>query len=198
MIDGLVAMEGQGPLGGTPVEMDVLIAGRDLVAVDSVGCAVMGIDPRRIEHLRLAHERGLGEIDLKKIEVKGLSIAKVRRRFQPALWDAEVRIAKTDALVGRLAQMCDGAAKPWGRASLALTFRTRLKVDSKKYPSRRSRGFTVRIPPRGDQILFHAPYNVLYDENAQAAADELADWIRANLGGDIEIIKSPKRPTNAP
>jgi len=197
VLDGLVAMEGQGPLSGEPVALGVLIAGRDVVAVDAVGCAVMGIDPRRIKHLRLAHERGIGEIDLAKIAVKGLAIDTVRREFAPPLWDAEVRIKATDARVGKLARMAVEVDKRWKGGSLVMTFRSGLRADREKYPPRRPRGFTVRVPPRSDEILFHIPYQVIYEENGQAACEEMAAWIRDKLGPDIEMTQSPSRRRDA-
>lgn len=82
VVDGLVGSEVD-EINGSPVEMNLIIAGRDMVAVDSVATAVMGIDPRKVEHLRLAEERGLGVSDLKEIEVVGRNIKEVQRKFRP-------------------------------------------------------------------------------------------------------------------
>jgi hypothetical protein len=49
----------------------VLIGGEDTLAVDAVGADLIGIDPREVEHLRLAAEDGPGTIDLDRIEVVG-------------------------------------------------------------------------------------------------------------------------------
>ena len=51
--------------------LGVLIGGDDTLAVDAVGCDIMGIPPAEVEHLRLAAEDGLGTIDLEEIEVIG-------------------------------------------------------------------------------------------------------------------------------
>src|SRR5208283_3343852 len=45
VIDGFVAMEGRGPTNGTPVKMDLIIAGKDVVATDATAARVMGFDP---------------------------------------------------------------------------------------------------------------------------------------------------------
>jgi len=82
VIDGFVAMEGMGPVHGSPVAMDTIIAGRDVVATDAVASRVMGFDPHGISHIRKAHEKGLGEID--NIEVVGDPIDSVRREFKRA------------------------------------------------------------------------------------------------------------------
>lgn len=80
VIDGFVGMEGRGPVGGLPVQMNLTIAGNDVVATDSVGCRVMGIDPHKIRHIQRAHEKGLGNID--EIELLGERLEKVIRVFK--------------------------------------------------------------------------------------------------------------------
>jgi uncharacterized protein (DUF362 family) len=82
VVDGFVGMEGSGPVGGDPVRMDLIVAGRDVVAVDATCCRIMGFDPRKVKHILRAHERGLGEVD--DVEVVGESVASVMRRFKPA------------------------------------------------------------------------------------------------------------------
>ena len=54
IVDGIVGMEGNGPIQGTPKRVGAVVAGRDLAAVDATCCRIMGIDPGRIEYLRLA------------------------------------------------------------------------------------------------------------------------------------------------
>jgi len=81
VIDGIIAGEGH-EASGNPVEMNLVIAGTDPVAVDAVGAAVMDIPPEKVKHLRLAEERGLGTCDLKKIEILGEPIEKVKKKFK--------------------------------------------------------------------------------------------------------------------
>ncbi len=47
-------MEGQGPHAGTPVEMNLIVAGADTVAVDAVSSYIMGFDPVEIPAVRVA------------------------------------------------------------------------------------------------------------------------------------------------
>ncbi len=82
IIDGFYALEGAGPISGTPVKMDLLVAGRDVVAVDATTCRVMGIDPSEIYHIKRAYEKGLGEMNEEKINVVGSRINQVRRQFK--------------------------------------------------------------------------------------------------------------------
>jgi uncharacterized protein (DUF362 family) len=54
LVDGIVGMEGNGPIQGTPKAAGVLVAGCDPVAVDATCCRIMRIDPGKIEYLRIA------------------------------------------------------------------------------------------------------------------------------------------------
>jgi len=79
IVDGVVAMEGNGPIQGTPKPMGVLVMGRDLVAVDATCCRVMGIDPEKVNYLRMA--ANAGHIHPERIEQRGETIASVRSNF---------------------------------------------------------------------------------------------------------------------
>jgi len=81
VIGGIIGGEGD-ELAGRPVKMDLVIAGLDPVAVDTVGAAVMGFNPKRAEHIALAADKGLGTCDLKRIKVIGEPIEKVKRDFR--------------------------------------------------------------------------------------------------------------------
>jgi uncharacterized protein (DUF362 family) len=82
VVDGFVGMEGNGPIDGEPVEMNLIVAGKDVVAVDASCSRVMGFDPHNIKHICRAHERGLGELN--DIEIVGEPLKSVTRRFKPA------------------------------------------------------------------------------------------------------------------
>ncbi|MGB9135501.1 MAG: DUF362 domain-containing protein [Candidatus Bathyarchaeia archaeon] len=82
IIDGFYALEGPGPTSGTPVKMDLIIAGRDVVAVDATACRVMGVEPSEIYHIKRAYERGLGEMDEARINVVGSRVEEVKRQFK--------------------------------------------------------------------------------------------------------------------
>ena len=61
VIDGVVGMEGNGPVSGTPISSGIALAGTDAPAVDVVGSELMGFDPRAIGYLwylgELKHQR---------------------------------------------------------------------------------------------------------------------------------------------
>jgi uncharacterized protein (DUF362 family) len=81
VIDGIIAGEGH-ETSGNPVEMNLVIAGTDPVAVDTVGAAVMGISSEHVKHLLFAEECGLGTCHLERIQVLGEPIEKVRKKFR--------------------------------------------------------------------------------------------------------------------
>jgi uncharacterized protein (DUF362 family) len=82
VVDGFMAMEGRGPVGGDPVKMDTIIAGADVVATDATAARAMGFDPHQIPHIRMAHEEELGEID--GVEIVGDTLDSVKRVFKRA------------------------------------------------------------------------------------------------------------------
>jgi uncharacterized protein (DUF362 family) len=82
VIDGFYALEGPGPVSGSPIKMDLIVAGRDVLAVDATACRIMVIDPFEVYHIRRAFEKGYGEIMQDKIEVVGNRIEEAARRFR--------------------------------------------------------------------------------------------------------------------
>ncbi len=81
IIDGIVGMEGDGPIMGTPVDSRVLILGTNLPAVDATAARLMGIDPDRVAYLSGASGR-LGPIAEGHIRQRGEPIARLARRFE--------------------------------------------------------------------------------------------------------------------
>ncbi len=90
VVDGLVGQEGLGPLLGLPVEMGLLVAGRDLVAVDAVAGRIMGFEAEEVPITKAAAERGLGTLDPAAIEIAGEPLHAVRRRFLRAEEDHRI------------------------------------------------------------------------------------------------------------
>jgi uncharacterized protein (DUF362 family) len=81
IIDGVVGMEGYGPLLGTARKAGVLVMGDNALAVDATAARVMGIDPARVEYLAMAHRIKLGSLRREDVAVAGESIEKVRTDF---------------------------------------------------------------------------------------------------------------------
>ena len=80
IVDGIVGMEGDGPIMGSPVQANVLVMGRNLPAVDATCARLMGINPHKIGYLALA-SNWLGPIHEKTIQQVGESIASQQRNF---------------------------------------------------------------------------------------------------------------------
>jgi uncharacterized protein (DUF362 family) len=81
IVDGIVGMEGNGPIHGTPKSAGVLVMGADLPSVDATCCRIMGIDPAKVEYLGMAADR-LGVIDESRIEQRGEGLRGLRTDFQ--------------------------------------------------------------------------------------------------------------------
>ncbi len=81
IVNGIVGMEGDGPIMGTPKPAGILVMGTNLPAVDATTARLMGINPWRIEHLAGASGR-LGPIAESHIEQRGESIARLAQSFQ--------------------------------------------------------------------------------------------------------------------
>lgn len=78
LIDGIVAMEGNGPAtAGTLRNMNLVLAGEDAVSVDAVLAMIMGLAPKDILTTKEAAERGLGNADIGDIEILGENLQDV-------------------------------------------------------------------------------------------------------------------------
>ncbi|MDR3638451.1 MAG: DUF362 domain-containing protein [Isosphaeraceae bacterium] len=80
IVDGIIGMEGDGPIMGTAREAGVLVMGTNLPAVDATTTRLMGIDPWRISYLAAASGR-LGPIAERHIAQRGESIAGTAQPF---------------------------------------------------------------------------------------------------------------------
>jgi uncharacterized protein (DUF362 family) len=81
VIDGIVAGEGNGPTNNDPVDARIVLAGADVMAVDTIGSYFMGFNPQKLPHLKFAAENGLGEYRMEHIEAVGANIYEIRMDF---------------------------------------------------------------------------------------------------------------------
>lgn len=81
VIDGSMAMEGNGPTEGNLVKMDVIIAGTNPLATDMVAARVMGFEPFEIPTFTSAFKLGMTPTSLVDVEIRGASINSVERKF---------------------------------------------------------------------------------------------------------------------
>jgi uncharacterized protein (DUF362 family) len=69
-IDAITAGEGR-MLTPIPFPLKMVIMGNNQIAFDAVCCHIIGVDPRTVDHIRLAYEHGFGPIDLDQIDIVG-------------------------------------------------------------------------------------------------------------------------------
>ena len=81
IVDGIVGMEGNGPIQGTPKTCGALIFGDDLVAVDATCCRLMGLLPERVKYLAAAGTM-LGHVRVDRIQQLGERVEALRTKFR--------------------------------------------------------------------------------------------------------------------
>ncbi len=80
IVDGILGMEGNGPIQGTPKPCGILVLGDDPVAVDATCCRAMGLRPEKVKYLAAAGTL-LGHLNTMKIQQLGEAVASVRTPF---------------------------------------------------------------------------------------------------------------------
>lgn len=83
IMDGIVAMEGNGPRGGEPLAMNVLLFSTDPVALDAVFCRLIDLNPEFVPFMKFGEESGLGTYRWDAIELVGDDIeGLINREFK--------------------------------------------------------------------------------------------------------------------
>ena len=78
IMDGIMAMEGQGPAAGELRNLGMILLSRDAVALDAAATSITGLDPSDVYTIRFASERGLGTGDIARIELCGEELEKIK------------------------------------------------------------------------------------------------------------------------
>jgi uncharacterized protein (DUF362 family) len=81
IVDGIVGMEGNGPIQGDPRASGLLVFGRDPVAVDATAARLMGIEPQRVWYLLQAN-RFLGNMEEELIEQRGENLEAYAQEYR--------------------------------------------------------------------------------------------------------------------
>jgi uncharacterized protein (DUF362 family) len=96
VVDGVVAMEGNGPLIGTPRDLGVVVSGSSPLPVDVVCTRMMGFDPAEVGYFVRAREMGLGDLDVDGIRVVGEDWRRFAAEFdRPLTLRASIKSFKT-------------------------------------------------------------------------------------------------------
>ncbi|MFX0003157.1 MAG: DUF362 domain-containing protein [Promethearchaeota archaeon] len=82
IVDGTICGDGAGPRTMVPQIKNMILAGYDQVAVDTVVAKMMGFDPLELPAIRMAHEEGLGCGDFSQIEIIGEDVSNINWNFK--------------------------------------------------------------------------------------------------------------------
>jgi uncharacterized protein (DUF362 family) len=94
IVDGIIGMEGDGPLNGTAKPFGALVMGNDLVAVDATCCRLMGLDPEKIRYLGLGYQKRLGLLGEQEIVQIGESLDDLAQPFATVEHFNELRLTR--------------------------------------------------------------------------------------------------------
>lgn len=121
VVDGLRGMT-DGPIGSNLVSppMQMVIAGRDPVAVDTIGALTIGYDPASVVYLDMAQNVGLGLADVSRITVRGQSVSEVRRDFPVPYGDPPAQRAESQPPTVEILSPAEGATV-WGVITVEAT-----------------------------------------------------------------------------
>jgi len=155
------------------VPLGLLVGGDDVVSVDAAGCALMGFAWQDVEHVRLAHERGLGNANLEEVEI----IGELGRHARSLSWEL-LPVFPGDVDVHRGEEMCC-------REGCASNVMACLQVFSLDFAGRG--GFSVVMgkgwEPRRLERLQSRVLVV-----GTCAADEVGDRLKAIVGPESVAV----------
>ncbi len=80
IVDGILAMEGNGPGSGDPKELGLIFASSDCIALDRVITEVLGAKAYDLFTTKVANEDGMGVTSLEEIEVQGENLSNITVR----------------------------------------------------------------------------------------------------------------------
>ncbi len=93
IVDGIVGMEGDGPLNGTAKFVGAVVMGRDPLAVDATCCRLMQLDPEKIAYLGLGYRKKLGLLRAAEIQQLGEKIEDLAQPFETVPHFQTLRLA---------------------------------------------------------------------------------------------------------
>src|SRR5207302_754061 len=95
IVDGIIGMDGDGPLNGTPKPMGVLIMGCDALATDATCCRLMQLNPERIASLGMGYQKKLGLLKESEIRQLGETIASLAQPFDTVPHFREIKFSRS-------------------------------------------------------------------------------------------------------
>jgi uncharacterized protein (DUF362 family) len=98
ILSGMNGMIWTGPSDGKAVSSNLIVAGTDPVATDAVAARMMGLLPQAVHYLFELNRRGLGQADVTKMSIKGVSIIQAEEIFSMAALGQSIAIDKPTVL----------------------------------------------------------------------------------------------------
>ena len=96
VIDGFLAMEGNGPGAGDVVDdLKIIVAGYDGIALDTLVCKIIGLNPAKVLYIEKGVAKGIGSSNLEEFRIIGQSIESVFRPFKlPRVMPVSLRLPR--------------------------------------------------------------------------------------------------------
>ena len=69
LIDGLYGLNNHGPMYGTPLKMDLILASDNVVVADSIGTRLMKLPIKKVKHIGIAEKEGIGTTNLDSVRI---------------------------------------------------------------------------------------------------------------------------------
>ena len=95
IVDGIVGMEGDGPLNGVAKPFGAIVMGSDLMAVDATCCRLMQLDPERIGYMIMGYQKKLGLLRESEIRQLGEEISSMAQPFDTVPHFKELKMARS-------------------------------------------------------------------------------------------------------
>jgi uncharacterized protein (DUF362 family) len=92
ILTGMNGMYGTGPSDGKPVHSDLIVAGTDPVATDAVAARMMGFLPQAVQYLFRLYRRGIGEADVKRMDLRGVPLIHAEEAYSLAALGQKISI----------------------------------------------------------------------------------------------------------
>ncbi|MGA1822952.1 MAG: DUF362 domain-containing protein [Thermoplasmatota archaeon] len=110
IVDGIVGLEGDGPIAGIPKKMNIIMGGDNIVATDAVLCRIMDFDPLASGLIKNVYERGMGPVELEKIEMTGVPWEDVKN---PYIGPPQDLISKSERWVRKHPKLANFIYRSW-------------------------------------------------------------------------------------
>jgi uncharacterized protein (DUF362 family)/Pyruvate/2-oxoacid:ferredoxin oxidoreductase delta subunit len=139
IMDAIVSMEGDGPSSGKPRQTNLILASTDPVAIDTVACEIMGLNPAKVATITTACDAGLGIGFIEAIEIVGQRLADVK------IVDFELTSnRKLELIPAFLAKMI--APYVWVRPAITADICTKCNTCVNSCPTKALSGSNGEIP----------------------------------------------------